>query len=60
MRGALQPADAKLQAWFAKSVVVILDIDELADGVLQGYSAALDLNLRWEDGRLGWHDTTTG
>ena len=56
----MQPADAKLQAWFAKSVVVILDIDELADGVLQGYSAALDLNLRWEDGRLGWHDTTTG
>ena len=41
-------------------VYVPLDIDELADGVLQGYSAALDLNLRWEDGRLGWHDTTTG
>ena len=39
---------------------VPIEVDELVDGVLQGYSAALDLNLRWEDGRLGWHDTTTG
>ena len=33
---------------------------ELADGVLQGYSAALNLYLRWERGRLAWHDPATG
>ena len=35
-------------------------IDELADGVLQGYSAALNLYLRWDNGQLGWHDPATG
>ena len=35
-------------------------IEELADGVLQGYSAALNLHLRWEHGRLAWHDPATG
>ena len=35
-------------------------IEELPDGVLQGYSAALDLYLRWEHGRLAWHDPATG
>ena len=35
-------------------------IEELADGVLQGRSASLDLYLRWERGRLGWHDPATG
>ena len=35
-------------------------IEELADGVLQGYSAALNLHLRWEQGRLAWHDPATG
>ena len=35
-------------------------IEELADGSLRGYSAALDLHLRWEDGRLGWYDPATG
>ena len=34
-------------------------IEELADGVLQGYSAALNLFLRWEQGRLAWHDPAT-
>ena len=34
-------------------------IDELPGGVLQGYSAALNLNLRWEDGQLVWHDPAT-
>ena len=34
-------------------------IEELPDGVLQGYSAALNLNLRWEDGQLVWHDPAT-
>ena len=35
-------------------------IEELADGALQGYSAALNLYLRWEHGRLAWHDPATG
>ena len=37
-----------------------LEIEELANGVLQGYSAVLDLHLRWESGQLGWHDPATG
>ena len=37
-----------------------IDIDQLADGALQGYSAILNLNLRWEHGHLGWHDPATG
>ena len=35
-------------------------IEELGDGMLQGYSAVLGLNLRWEDGQLRWHDPATG
>ena len=35
-------------------------IEELADGVLQGYSAALNLYLRWEQGQLRLHDPATG
>ena len=34
-------------------------IDELTDGSLQGYSAALSLILRWEQGQLGWYDPET-
>ena len=37
-----------------------IEIAELAGGVLQGYSAVLNLNWRWEDGRLGCHDPATG
>ncbi len=37
-----------------------IPIEELADGVLQGYSAVLDLNLRWDQGELRWHDPATG
>ena len=37
-----------------------LEIEELPGGVLQGYSRALDLYLRWEAGRLAWHDPATG
>ena len=37
-----------------------ISIEELTDGVLQGYSAALDLFIRWEHGRLAWHDPATG
>ena len=35
-------------------------IEELADGVLQGYSAELNLYLRWERGQLRLHDPATG
>ena len=37
-----------------------IPIEELEGGVLQGYSAVLNLLLRWEDGQLGWHDPETG
>ena len=37
-----------------------IPIDELEDGSLEGHSAALNLNLRWEQGQLGWYDPETG
>ena len=37
-----------------------IPIDELEDGSLESYSAVLNLNLRWENERLGWHDPETG
>ena len=37
-----------------------LPIQELSDGVLQGYSAVLNLNLRWNRGTLEWYDPDTG
>ena len=36
-----------------------ISIGEIEDGVLEGYSAALNLNLRWEIGQLRWHDPET-
>ena len=36
-----------------------IPIDELDDGVLQGYSAVLNLILRSEQGQLGWYDPRT-
>ena len=35
-------------------------IQELSEGILEGYIAVLDLNIRWEDGQLGWYDPATG
>ena len=35
-------------------------IEELEDGILQGYSEALNLYIRWERGQLRWHDPATG
>ena len=35
-------------------------IDELEEGILQGYSPILNLNLRWAHGQLEWHDPATG
>ena len=37
-----------------------LPVEQLLDGTVQGYSPVLDLNLRWEEGRLVWHDPATG
>ena len=37
-----------------------IELNEIAPGMFQGYSAALNVLLRAEDGRLGWHDPTTG
>ena len=37
-----------------------VEIEELPGRVLQGYSRVLNLNLRWEEGRLVWHDPATG
>ena len=37
-----------------------LPTEPLPDGAVQGYSPVLDLHLRWEEGRLVWHDPATG
>ena len=37
-----------------------IDIEELEEDVLQGHSAVLQLDLRWEHGQLKWHDPETG
>ena len=34
--------------------------DAKEEGVLQGYSAVLNLLIRWEHGQLRWHDPETG
>ena len=39
---------------------VAIEIEDIADGVLQGYSAALGLYLRWERGELRFLDPETG
>ena len=37
-----------------------ISIEELPDGSRRGHSAILNVELRWTDGRLGWHDPDTG
>ena len=37
-----------------------ISIQEVEEEVLQGYSAALGLFVRWERGELRWHDPETG
>ena len=37
-----------------------IPIDELTEGVLQGYSRVLDLYIRWDHGQLRWYDPATG
>ena len=39
---------------------VPVEIETLPDGVLQGYSAVLNLNLRWAAGALVFHDAAMG
>ncbi len=38
---------------------VAIDIEELPEGSLQGYSPVLDLHLRWERGELVFYDPAT-
>ena len=35
-------------------------IEEVEEGIFQGYSAVLGLLVRWEHGDLRWHDPATG
>ena len=37
-----------------------IPIETVEEGILQGYSATLNLHIRWEHGELGWHDPETG
>ena len=37
-----------------------IPIEQIADGILQGYSEVLNLHLRWENGQLKWYDPETG
>ena len=37
-----------------------IQIDELPDGSLQGHSVVLNVDLRWVNGQLHWHDPATG
>ena len=36
-----------------------IPIEQIDHRTHQGYSAVLDLYLRWEDGQLGWYDPST-
>lgn len=44
----------------ADGVYQPIQIDNLPDGSLQGYSSVLNLYLRWTDGALIWCDPATG
>ena len=37
-----------------------IPIETVEEGILQGYSAVLNLYIRWEHGELRWHDPATG
>ena len=41
-------------------VYVPVDVARLDEETWQGYSPALNLYLRWEQGQLGWYDPATG
>ena len=37
-----------------------IPIESVGERVLQGYSRALNLLIRWDHGQLGWYDPETG
>ena len=37
-----------------------ISIEEVGEGMLQGYSEVLNLHIRWENGQLAWYDPDTG
>ena len=37
-----------------------IPIETVEEGILQGFSSALNLITRWDHGQLGWHDPETG
>ncbi len=37
-----------------------IPVETVEEGILQGYSAVLNLFIRWENGQLKWHDPATG
>ena len=37
-----------------------VEIEQIAEGILQGHSDVLDLDIRWHDGLLEWYDPETG
>ena len=37
-----------------------ITIETVEDGILQGHSYVLNLDIRWEHGELAWHDPETG
>ena len=37
-----------------------IEIEQLAEDILQGRSDVLDLDIRWHDGQLEWYDPETG
>ena len=41
-------------------VYVVIEIEELPDGGLQGYSPVMNLNIRWERGELVFYDPDAG
>ncbi len=56
----MKPVSPTGRGWLATGWYEPIPITELADGSLQGYSAVLNLYLRWENGELGWYDPATG
>ena len=37
-----------------------IDIEEVGEDILQGYSVVLNILIRWQRGQLRWHDPETG
>ena len=50
----------RVWAGLVDGVYQAVALEELEEGILQGHSAVLNLDLRWEHGALKWHDPETG